>query len=420
MTSDAQAEQIIAAANAAWSARGANGGQALKAADRVDVSRAEVEGLFDSDLFAQLAEGCCKALYFAPGADAALPTDVDVNGPQAQRVRAFVGRGNSIVFNDGKAPALAFINRVFSAEIRQVPTASGFKLRESLLVPGDHSSPSAVPEALSENLPDKLPFDASVTSAATATLPPATAVVYNNFPHAPTASPAFLVPYCQVENPFAPGGQRLSVSPVDCPAQLAATGAPCECGRVAFLGFDWLDAGSNVWDGSTVSAAALASYLAGGGAPPPAHPSAWVGGGGGNGWAAPLAAGGAGVGGAPRTVVDRASQGAPTWGMDPAGRDVIPEWERQDAAKFAFWARDGAWRDMCGANRHPTWDPLAKRFFYNDAPRPDAADVPRRSTLYKRHWCGCWPAGFVEVETQATPPPFHPLLTGHASSLPLY
>ena len=47
---------------------------------------------------------------------------------------------------------------------------------------------------------------------------------------------------------------------------------------VAYLGFDWLDAGSNVWDASTIHADALASFLAAGD-PPATHPSAFVGGG---------------------------------------------------------------------------------------------------------------------------------------------
>ena len=34
---------------------------------------------------------------------------------------------------------------------------------------------------------------------------------------------------------LSPGGQRLSVSSVDCPEQLASTGAPCQYERVAFL-----------------------------------------------------------------------------------------------------------------------------------------------------------------------------------------
>ncbi|KAJ1491903.1 hypothetical protein T484DRAFT_3067962 [Baffinella frigidus] len=104
-------EQIIAAADAAWAA-GAGANPSLAGSDHVVVAPADMKDLFDSDLFEYLSTRCCKSLYFAPGAEQSLPTDWDVNGEEAQRVRAFVGLGNTLVFNDGKGDAIAFINKV--------------------------------------------------------------------------------------------------------------------------------------------------------------------------------------------------------------------------------------------------------------------------------------------------------------------
>jgi len=96
---DEEMEQIIAAADAAWAAgAGANPSLAGSALfndgkgdtnhDKVVVASSDMKELFDSEMFAYLSERCCKSLYFAPGAEASLPTDWDVNGEKAQKVRA--------------------------------------------------------------------------------------------------------------------------------------------------------------------------------------------------------------------------------------------------------------------------------------------------------------------------------------------
>ena len=117
-------EQIIAAADAAWAA-GAGANPSLAGSDKVLVAPSDMKDLFDSDLFAYLSERCCKSLYFAPGAEASLPTDWDVNGEKAQAVRAFVGRGNTLVFNDGKGDAIAFINKVPTGNGKLLSLAAG-------------------------------------------------------------------------------------------------------------------------------------------------------------------------------------------------------------------------------------------------------------------------------------------------------
>ena len=116
-------EQIIAAADAAWAA-GAGANPSLAGSDKVVVAPSDMKDLFDSDLFAYLSERCCKSLYFAPGAEASLPTDWDVNGEKAQTVRAFVGRGNTLVFNDGKGDAIAFINKVLTGDEKLLSLAT--------------------------------------------------------------------------------------------------------------------------------------------------------------------------------------------------------------------------------------------------------------------------------------------------------
>ena len=90
------------------------------------------------------------------------------------------------------------------------------------------------------------------------------------------------------------------------------------------------------------------------------------------------------------TVVDRQPQASPAWGIDSENRDVIPEWERQDAG-YDFWSREGGWRNMCGRRQHPMYDPEEKKFYFQKS---------GEATNYVKHWCTCQPRGAIEIATK--------------------
>jgi hypothetical protein len=241
--------------------------------------------------------------------------------------------------------------------------------------------------------------------------------------------------FCQVENPYEQDGTRITVSPQDCAKAAKDLGSECSCGKIAFVGWDWDKAADNIWDTSSINAQVLAEYMGAGGKPAqmktqsrdltgelagtqvasrvqakaraasggsaalpadktaPYHPLSRT-----DRYTLNLQgltdhlayAGRDGSNKAPATVVDRQGVGAPTWGMDPAGRDVIPEWDKQDDA-YSFWGREGGWRNICGARQHPMWDPQQKRFYTYKA---------GQASNYKKHWCSCFPSGNVEIETK--------------------
>jgi len=257
----------------------------------------------------------------------------------------------------------------------------------------------------------------------------------------------FIMKYCQIENPYVQDGTRITVSPPDCAKAAKDLGSECSCGKIAFVGWDWDKAADNIWDTSSINAQVLAEYMGAGGkvpqmksdsptranlakSPAPgstptsapasspktqrqmeaAAPAAG---------AATLAAdkrapytplthkdryamnlagttsrlafaGRKGSNKVPATVVDRAPQGAPTWGMDSLNQDAIPEFEKQDD-RYAFWGREGGWRNICGPRQHPMWDPEQKKFY--------SMKVGQASN-YVKHWCTCFPSGNVEIETK--------------------
>jgi len=351
---------------------------------QMKVTTHDMDAFFESPFFEYLSNTCCFSLYFPPDTEDKLPLDWDVNGDKAQRLRDYVGRRNGLIFNGGNENTQAFINRYFSSDMKSLPIISGFAKRKSTLVLGDPSTPSAIPEAF-DALPAKLlvgeehgGVGGDVHAVDTMSLPGGTSIVYNNFPRHPTGTPAFVMPYCQVQNPFEEGGVRLSVARADCPDALAKYGTPCECGEVTYVGWDWKGAEENAWDVSTINAQYLAEYY-GAGVPPPPERGAFVGG--------PLSI----TTNLPKTEVDRRPSGTPDHGLDPARRNIIQEWENQDT-QWAFWARGGGWRDICGGRAHPLYDPKHERF-YTDAKEGG-------STNYVRHWCGCWPKKWIETETK--------------------
>ena len=234
-----QVDGIVAAANKWWQQRPEGRGradrgpvspQALHA--RTHVSASDLAGLVSSDVFNFLSQHCCRVLFFPATAQAALPLSLQggVNGDLAQRLRDFVGHANSLVFNGADANTLEFVNQYFGTEMKLTDVISSFKMRAAYEIAGDQSTPMSYPEKIEEELPDTLDANENVNAVDTATLPPATAVVYSNFPRTPTGSPMFMLKYCQIANPYVQDGVRITVSPPDCAAAGKDLGSECSCG----------------------------------------------------------------------------------------------------------------------------------------------------------------------------------------------
>jgi len=222
---------------------------------------------FTSDMFAEMSDSCCKTLFFPPGASARLPMDMDMDGEYVQRLRNFVGNRNTLLFNGADAKTIEFLNHYFGYKIKQVPVVSGYKRRQSLMVLGDPSTPTSIPEAYAlevragatyyGGLPDKLAPTKDMVAVDTLSLPGASIIIYNNWPRVPTGTPAFIIRYCQIEDPYEEGGKPMKVEVLDCP-EAAQRGYDCSCGFINFVGWDWLGSNNNVWESSVVSADDLA------------------------------------------------------------------------------------------------------------------------------------------------------------------
>ena len=236
----------------------------------LQLSEGDLDEFFVSDFFEYLSRNCCRSLYFPKEAQKALPRNLPggVNGVFAQRLRDFVGERNSLIFNGADADTASFINKYFGTQLATTDVNSGFKMSRSLEVEGDPGSPLAYPEKLEEELPQKLYPQSGMTAINTATLPPATAVVFNNFPRSPTGSPMFISKYCQIENPYVQDGTRITVSPPDCTAAAKDLGSGCSCGHIAFVGWDWEKGADNIWDTSSINAQVIAEYMGAGGKVP--------------------------------------------------------------------------------------------------------------------------------------------------------
>jgi len=350
-------------------------GMTLKSSSKYSLTSTENDytALFSSDAFDYMSSHCCKTLYFPPDAENVLPTTLSTNGIDSQKLRDFVGNGNTLVFNGASSRTIRFLNQYFGLDMQTNPIESDFSKRASYTIAGDPSTPSAYFEAIDEAMPATLKQTPGMIGVDTSSLPDATAVVYNNFPRVPTVSPLFLLKYCQIPNPYIQDGSRLTLSAVDCGTAQKEYGAACQCGQIVVVGWDWTAAKENLWEHSIVDAQVLAEYFGQGiqeKHPLVSHLTS-----------TPDQA-------TPHTVVDRAPQGLPSWGMDPLGRDIIPEFDVQ-SENLDFWSRDGGWRNICGPRKHPVWDPRAKKFYYEKK--------AGWASNYVKHWCNCWPKGVVET-----------------------
>jgi len=217
---------------------------------------------FTSDMFAEMSDTCCKTLFFPPGHGERLPMELELDGPYVLRIRNFVGNRNTFLFNGADSYTIAFMNRYFAFNIKQVPVVSGYKRREAEMVLGDPSTASSIPEAYAlerkigatyfGGLPNKLAPTEDMTAVDTLSLPGASIIIYNNWPRVPTGTPCFIARYCQIQDPYKEGGVPLKVEVIECPAA-EARGYPCSCGFINFVGWNWLASNANVWDSSVVN-----------------------------------------------------------------------------------------------------------------------------------------------------------------------
>jgi hypothetical protein len=231
---------------------------------------------FQSDYFKDMSDTCCKTIFFPPGHGERLPMDLELDGPYVLRLRNFIGGRNSFIFNGADSYTIAFMNRYFGYNIKELPVVSSFKRRESLMVMDDPTTPSSIPTAWAlerkvgatyyGGLPDKLTPTEDMVSVDTLSLPGASIIVYNNWPRVPTGTPGFIARYCQIQDPYKEGGVPMKVEVIECPAA-EAKGYPCSCGFINFVGWNWLASNANVWDSSVINGDDAAwSYNLGGNA----------------------------------------------------------------------------------------------------------------------------------------------------------
>eukprot|EP00960_Hanusia_phi_P047626 758484-Hanusia_phi.AAC.7 len=222
---------------------------------------------FTSDMFAKYSDSCCRTLFFPPGHGERLPLELDLEGPYALNIRNFVGNRNTFLFNGADSYTIEFMNRYFGFHIKQVPVISGYKRREALMIMGDPSTASSVPQAYAVErqigatyyggLPNKLAPTSDMVAVDTLSLPGASIIIYNNWPRVPTGTPCFIARYCQIQDPYTQGGLPLKVEVIECPAA-EARGYPCSCGFINFVGWDWFGSNANIWDSTVFNADDLA------------------------------------------------------------------------------------------------------------------------------------------------------------------
>ena len=121
-------------------------------ASTMQLSKGDMHEFLVSDFFEYISRNCCRSLYFPKEAQHALPQALPggVNGEFAQRLRDYVGMRNSLVFNGANADTAAFINKYFGMQLSVTDVVSGFQMRKSYEIAGDHSSPLSYPEKLEE------------------------------------------------------------------------------------------------------------------------------------------------------------------------------------------------------------------------------------------------------------------------------
>eukprot|EP00292_Cryptomonas_paramecium_P007633 CAMPEP_0113698686 /NCGR_PEP_ID=MMETSP0038_2-20120614/22855_1 /TAXON_ID=2898 /ORGANISM="Cryptomonas paramecium" /LENGTH=341 /DNA_ID=CAMNT_0000621891 /DNA_START=6 /DNA_END=1027 /DNA_ORIENTATION=- /assembly_acc=CAM_ASM_000170 len=195
----------------------------------------------DGGMFTAMSEVCCRTLLFPP-----LEWDFPVystNKIEAQRIRAFVANGNSMVFTGG-IPDIEFINRYFFYDME---TADGnyspgpFRRLPNMWQLSDKQVKAI--SAATKVLPQ---IGISVTTVKKDSLPSGTQILYAT----PRNAAVFLIKFCMAEDPASDPAAPLppiKVLPRDCAASKAA-GRPCSCGNICFAGYNWNDRYPSRWD----------------------------------------------------------------------------------------------------------------------------------------------------------------------------
>uniref|UniRef100_A0A7S0ETN2 Uncharacterized protein n=1 Tax=Hanusia phi TaxID=3032 RepID=A0A7S0ETN2_9CRYP len=245
------------------------------------VTAADLACFLQGKAFLDLMNSCCNTLYVSPFDEEILPMDFalsPVEKPYQQglpfgvRFRYWVGNSNDIVFNGGTERTIEFINRYFGLELKTVAPSSKF-IRKF------HADDNGEPdEGVLDNmvhalarLPEELPLYEGMTTVDVSSLPPASAVIYDNVPKGThqyksqcsssgcfldasgaegVASPMFKIKYCEARDPEARinAGLPVKVEPQDCGKLLEEYNLSCKCGHLIFLGWTWPEAELNIWD----------------------------------------------------------------------------------------------------------------------------------------------------------------------------
>ena len=216
-----------------------------------------------SDAFLELVNDCCKTIYVSPHASSRLPLELPLGPaenpaakglPFGTRFRYFVGKGNQFMFNGASQGTIDFINRYFGFDIKTVEVTSRFRKVVHAFKLGDSNPPKEFVEFLTD-LPEVLPDYEGMLAVDVASLPPASTVLYNNFPHEPLGSPAVILKYCEGADHVGKlnGGLPMKIAPGDCDAVLREYNVICTCGEILVVGWTWPGATRNVWEHSLVA-----------------------------------------------------------------------------------------------------------------------------------------------------------------------
>lgn len=212
----------------------------------------------EGDEFAAMSRRCCATLLMPP-----MENDLPLYGEhdeESHRIRTFVSNGNNLVLTGGDYSSLVFLNKYFHYEIKKDVLDNG---------PFERLEEDHLPEDLKgqfEHVVRSLPQEGlSVTSVLKSSLPTGAKIVYAT----PESTPVFQLTYCQAEvdhdacKTAKEEGRSclMDVQPEQCP-DLKGKGQACSCGRILYLGYDFVGhhsstIGTSVWDDTLRVAAAV-------------------------------------------------------------------------------------------------------------------------------------------------------------------
>jgi len=215
-------------------------------------------GSLEGQQFEAMSLECCSTLIVPP-MENDLPLYGDNSG-MAHRIRTFVSNGNNLVLTGGDYSSLVFLNKYFHYEVKKEVMDNG---------PFERLSENDLPKDLKGMFKDvvpTLPQGLSVTSVRKSSLPAGTKVIYQT----PKTTPMFQTTYCQARRKKddckiarAAGKSCLvDVTSANECAALDKKGQTCSCGRILYIGYDFVGhhsstIGTGLWDDTLRAAAAV-------------------------------------------------------------------------------------------------------------------------------------------------------------------